>query len=177
MVIRFQVRTVSGESTHMTVSWHIVDLPAENCGERLRAGTNGRDDDVLDECSPHVGGLASTSSSFVKSADVTFNRRDGLTGEAKVWLDIGGEWCCFTGTSHNCHYDDAITPKDMMTSSNENIFRVTGHLCGEFPGEFPAQRPVTRSFDFSFDVRLNKVTRKMFPFDDVIMSFRVMASS
>ena len=31
----------------------------------------------------------------------------------------------------------------MMTSSNENIFRVTGHLCGEFtgPGEFPAQRP------------------------------------
>ena len=22
----------------------------------------------------------------------------------------------------------------MMTSSNENIFRVTGHLCGEFPG-------------------------------------------
>ena len=37
----------------------------------------------------------------------------------------------------------------MMTSSNGNIFRVTGHLCGEFtgPGEFPAQRPVTRSFD------------------------------
>ena len=27
------------------------------------------------------------------------------------------------------------------------IFRVTGHLCGEFTGEFPAQRPVTRSFD------------------------------
>ena len=37
----------------------------------------------------------------------------------------------------------------MMTSSNGNIFRVTGHLCGEFtgPGEFPAQRPVMRSFD------------------------------
>ena len=30
----------------------------------------------------------------------------------------------------------------MMTSSNGNIFRVTGHF-----GEFPAQRPVTRSFD------------------------------
>ena len=45
-----------------------------------------------------------------------------------------------------------------MTSSNGNIFRVTGHLCGEFtgPGEFPAQRPVTRSFDVSFDLRLNK---------------------
>ena len=40
-----------------------------------------------------------------------------------------------------------------MTSSNGNIFRVTGPLCGEFtgPGEFPAQRPVTRSFDVFFD--------------------------
>ena len=46
----------------------------------------------------------------------------------------------------------------MMTSSNGNIFRVTGHLCGEFtgPGEFPTQRPVTRSFDVYFDLRLNK---------------------
>ena len=46
----------------------------------------------------------------------------------------------------------------MMTSSNGNIFRVTGHLCGEFtgPGEFPAQRLVTRGFDVFFDVRLNK---------------------
>ena len=46
----------------------------------------------------------------------------------------------------------------MMTSSNGNIFRVTGHLCGEFtgPGEFPTQRPVTRGFDVFFDLRLNK---------------------
>ena len=46
----------------------------------------------------------------------------------------------------------------MMTSSNGNIFRVTGHLCGEFtgPGEFPAQRPVARSFDVFFDLCLNK---------------------
>ena len=46
----------------------------------------------------------------------------------------------------------------MMTSSNGNIFRVTGPLCGEFtgPGEFPAQRPVTQSFDVFFDLRLNK---------------------
>ena len=45
-----------------------------------------------------------------------------------------------------------------MTSSNGNIFRVTGHLCGEFTGLrwIPAQRPVTRSFDIIFDVRLNK---------------------
>ena len=42
----------------------------------------------------------------------------------------------------------------MMTSSNGSIFRVTGHLCGEFtgPGEFPAQRPVTRSFDVFFRI-------------------------
>ena len=40
----------------------------------------------------------------------------------------------------------------MMTSWNGNIFRVTGHLCGEFP----AQRRVTRSFDVFFDLRLNK---------------------
>ena len=40
----------------------------------------------------------------------------------------------------------------IMTSSNVNIFRVTGHFCGEFP----AQRPVTRRFDVFFDQRLNK---------------------
>ena len=45
-----------------------------------------------------------------------------------------------------------------MTSSNGNIFRVTGPLCGEFTGrdEFPTQRPVTRSFDVLFDLCLNK---------------------
>ena len=50
----------------------------------------------------------------------------------------------------------------MMTSSNGNIFRVTGPLCGEFtgPGEFPTQRPVTRSFDVFFDLRLNKPLSK-----------------
>ena len=48
----------------------------------------------------------------------------------------------------------------MMTSSNGNIFRVTGHLCEEFTGhptgEFLTQRPVRRSFDVFFDMRLNK---------------------
>ena len=46
----------------------------------------------------------------------------------------------------------------MMTSSNGNSFRVTGHLCGEFIG--PAQRPVTRSFDILFDPGLNKQLSK-----------------
>ena len=47
---------------------------------------------------------------------------------------------------------------NMMTSSNGNIFRVTGPLCGELtgPDEFPTQRPVTRSFDVYFDLRPNK---------------------
>ena len=40
----------------------------------------------------------------------------------------------------------------MMTSSNGNIFRVTGRLCGNSPvtGEFQSQRPVRRSFDVFF---------------------------
>ena len=48
--------------------------------------------------------------------------------------------------------------RDMMTSSNENIFCVTGPLCREFtgPGEFPTQRPVTQSFDVFFDLYPNK---------------------
>ena len=47
---------------------------------------------------------------------------------------------------------------DMMTSSNGNIFRVTGSCAGNSPvtGEFPSQRPVTQSFDVFFDLRLNK---------------------
>ena len=46
----------------------------------------------------------------------------------------------------------------MLTSSNGNIFHVTGLLCGEFTGhsEFPAQRPVTGTFDVFFDLRLNQ---------------------
>ena len=50
----------------------------------------------------------------------------------------------------------------MMTSSNGNIFRVTGPLCVKFtgPGEFPTQRPVTRSFGVFFDLRLNKPLSK-----------------
>ena len=45
----------------------------------------------------------------------------------------------------------------MMTSSNGNIFRVTGHLCGEFTG--PRWIPRTKASDaelWCFDLRLNK---------------------
>ena len=46
----------------------------------------------------------------------------------------------------------------MMTSLNENIFRVTGPLYGEFTGHrwIPSQRPVTQRFGVFFDLRLNK---------------------
>ena len=46
----------------------------------------------------------------------------------------------------------------MMTSSNGNIFRITGPLCGEFTGHrwILPQRPVTWSFDVFFDLPLNK---------------------
>ena len=45
---------------------------------------------------------------------------------------------------HHWHWGQAY---DMMTSSsNGNIFRVTGHLCREF----------TRNFDVFLDLRLNK---------------------
>ena len=76
---------------------------------------------------------------------------------------ICGKSLCQTTTEHSkarivsCAHFIGCTAF-MMTSSNGNIFRVTGPLCGEFtgPGEFPTQRPVTRSFDVFFDVRLIK---------------------
>ena len=49
-----------------------------------------------------------------------------------------------------------VSDDSMMTSSNGNIFRVTGHLRRQFTGEFPSQRPVTQSFDIFYDLRLNK---------------------
>ena len=50
----------------------------------------------------------------------------------------------------------------MMTSSNGNIFRVTGHLCGEFTG--PRWIPRTKAIDAELwcfcDLRLNKRVSK-----------------
>ena len=65
-------------------------------------------------------------------------------------------------TVYFCSYWKLLGPIFMMTSSNGNIFHVTGPLCGEFIGhsEFPSQRPVTRIFDVFFDLRLNKPLSK-----------------
>ena len=78
-------------------------------------------------------------------------------------------YCDFREFWHGCYWCGArvsLTAKwhhgaaypITMTSSNGSIFRITGHLCGEFtgPGEFPTQRPVTRRFGVFFDLRLNK---------------------
>ena len=72
-----------------------------------------------------------------------WSHRMCLSKNISVWVLIRGRWR-YKGFT--------------MTSSNGNIFRVTGHLCGNSPvtGEFPAQRPVTPSFDVLFDLRLNK---------------------
>ena len=45
---------------------------------------------------------------------------------------------------------------NMMTSSNGNIFRVTGPLCGnsQVTGEFPSPRPVTQSFEYFLNISL-----------------------
>ena len=88
--------------------------------------------------------------------DQSIPKHSGLnTGSVKCAKNIAAEnvansqqfpeWPSMNSTLH------------MMTSSNGNIFRVTGPLCGEFtgPGEFPTQRPVTRSFDVFFGLLLN----------------------
>ena len=64
-------------------------------------------------------------------------------------------WIILTDIWHSSNID---RPGHMMTSSNGNIFRVTGHLCGEFTGHrwIPRTKPVTRSFDVFFDLSLNK---------------------
>ena len=75
-----------------------------------------------------------------------------------IWQNY--EWCRANSpfiicTSIKCtpggdHRDKSMF--DNITSSNGNIFRVTGPLCGEFTGH---QKPVTRRFDVFVDLRLN----------------------
>ena len=51
---------------------------------------------------------------------------------------------------------------DMMTSSNGNSFRVTGHLCGEFTGLrwIPSTKASDAGFDVFFDLRPDKQLSK-----------------
>ena len=81
----------------------------------------------------------------------------------------------FYGGALTSHYMDkhssptSIFPVFMMTSSNGNMFHVTGFCAGNSPatagnspvtGEFSSHRPVTRSFDVFFDLRLNRQLSK-----------------
>ena len=69
----------------------------------------------------------------------------------------------------------------MMTSSNGNIFRVTG------PVEFPTQRPVTRSFDVLFicvwingwvnNRKVGDLRRHRGHYDVTVMFFSIVALS
>ena len=70
-------------------------------------------------------------------------------------LDTERGWCI--NMTHHGEFPYRVV-LNMMTSSNGNIFCVTGHCAGNspVPSEFPAQRPVTRSFDVFFDLCLNK---------------------
>ena len=89
---------------------------------------------------------------------VTDERTNNNTAGATGWFNMTSE--VISSIEPNCKRRTryVLDNRTMMTSSNGNIFRVTGHLCGEFtgPGEFPTQRPVTRSFDVFFDLRPNK---------------------
>ena len=83
-----------------------------------------------------------------------------------IWgyLHIDMERATLSHTARFLHHHWALLQpgsseeNSMMTSSNGNIFRVTGLCAGNSPvtGEFPAQRPVMRSFDVFFDLRLNQ---------------------
>ena len=77
---------------------------------------------------------------FKSSYATHFKTPSDLYGESKtesLWPWNVSPICCVV---HTYHSFDGV----MMTSSNGNIFRVTG------------PRPVTRTFDVFFDLRLNK---------------------
>ena len=57
-----------------------------------------------------------------------------------------------------CHKNYSHLVFFIMTSSNGNIFHVTGPLCGEFTGD--QWIPCMRSSDVSFDLRLKKHVSK-----------------
>ena len=67
-------------------------------------------------------------------------------------------WCVVDTKLHFRMIGAWDSPVIIMTSSNGNLFRVTGHFAGNSPvtGEFPTLRPVARSFEVLFDLRLNK---------------------
>ena len=98
---------------------------------------------------------------WLKSMSISIESRWHYTKDFSWQSEtVFGRILCLSCPSQPFYSRWLISPfaPNMMTSSNGNIFRVTGPLCGEFivPGEFPALKPVTRSFDAFFDLCLNK---------------------
>ena len=62
-----------------------------------------------------------------------------------VILNLGFDKDYFIGIAIVSDYHSVRNTTRMMTSSNGNIFRVTGHLCGEFTG--PRWIPRTKASD------------------------------
>ena len=64
----------------------------------------------------------------------------------------------FTSHLHLPSNPDCSWYQVMMTSSNGNIFRVTGNLCGKFtdPRWIPRTKASDAELDVFFDLRLNK---------------------
>ena len=154
-------KNIETHTAHTIVSWPV--LSHWNCGIMVDRG--------CEVDNPFVSLLLMGSSSH---NDNTQWKRDGLVHKYTPTQTLLSIYCVISYESANgniyiylyiynyvCWREGRlvlIPQAVMMTSSNGNIFRVTGPLCGEFtgPGEFPTQRPVTRSFDVFFDLRLNK---------------------
>ena len=75
------------------------------------------------------------------------------------WIDVA----LSTKEAVCLHFKPDIYMKIMMMWSNENIFRVTGPLCGEFTGQRGIHRTKASDaeFDVFFDLRLNKQLSKL----------------
>ena len=81
------------------------------------------------------------------------------------WLSRHWSWAINCSVTNICWKDPKIYTASfhlislhMMTSSNGNIYRVTGHLCGEFTGHLriPRTEASDAFFDVFFDLRLNE---------------------
>ena len=91
------------------------------------------------------------------------SRRHHMMKMHNHWSTIG--WCRGNKwLSHRWHY--AKLARSMITSSNGNIFRFTGHLCGEFTSHrwIPFTKASDAELDVFFDLclykRLSKQSRR-----------------
>ena len=120
-------------------------------------------DETLDELKTSLENLCQQMiqlSEFFQYSSVLILKRKCLVRASRVRSGESGtpSTIIYTRWSSRRYELGCHIPVCMMTSSNGDIFRIAGPLCGELtgPGEFPAQRPVTRSFDVFFDLRPNK---------------------